>query len=128
MDNISVGRLGEDLACQYLSDKGYRFLGRNYRKPWGEIDIIVRAKNNTLVFVEVKALSENSYEGLSPEDNLTSAKLRKLQRTCQKFVAVNPDWIRGDRGWQLDLVAIKIPAGIGNPVLKNCEINHYENI
>ncbi len=128
MDNISVGRIGEDLASKYLANRDYRILKRNYRKSWGEIDIIARSKANILVFVEVKALKENPAGGLLPEDNLTPAKLQKLQRTCREFVAENPDWVKGDRGWQIDLVAIKIPIGSGNPVLKNCELNHYENI
>ncbi len=128
MDNISTGQLGEDLACKYLIGKGYKILKRNYWKPWGEIDIIARPKTNILVFVEVKALKENSVAGLFPEDNLTSSKLRKLQRTCQGFIAENPDWVKGDRGWQIDLVAIKIPSGSGMPGIGNCEINHYENI
>ena len=75
-----------------------------------------------------KALKENPVGGLLPEDNLTSAKLLKLQRTCKGFIAENPNWIKGDRGWQIDLVAIKIPIGIDNPDIGNCEINHYENI
>jgi putative endonuclease len=128
MDNISTGQLGEDLACEYLANKGYRVLERNYRRPWGEIDIIARAKTNILIFVEVKALKENPAGGLLPEDNLTGSKLQKLQRTCQEFVAENPDWVKGSRGWQIDLVAIKIPAVGNKPALKNCEVNHYENI
>ncbi len=123
-----TGQFGEDLACEYLIGKGYRILKRNYWKPWGEIDIIAVAKTNTLVFVEVKALKENSSAGLLPEDNLTGSKLRKLQRVCRGFVADKPDLIREDRGWQIDLVAVKIPAGADKPSLKNCEINHYENI
>lgn len=128
MDNISIGELGEDIACEYLNGKGYRILKRNYWKPWGEIDIIAVAKTNTLVFVEVKTLKENSSAGLLPEDNLTESKLRKLQRICRGFVADNPNLVREDRGWQIDLVAVKIPVGIDNPALKNCDIRHYENI
>lgn len=125
---LNIGRIGEDLACEYLAGKGYRILKRNYRKQWGEIDIIARARTNDLVFVEVKALKESPSGGLVPEDNLTPAKLKKLQRTCSEFVAENPDMVRGGRGWQIDLVAIKLPIDSGNPVLKNCDINHYENI
>ncbi len=123
-----TGQLGEDIACRYLIGKGYRILKRNYRKSWGELDIIARAKTNVLVFVEVKALKENSFTGLSPEDNLTGSKLEKLQRTCRQFVAENPDMVREDRGWQIDLVAIKLPIGINTPDVKNCDIGHYENI
>ncbi|MBI4085425.1 MAG: YraN family protein [Candidatus Liptonbacteria bacterium] len=128
MDKSATGKLGEDLACEYLVDKGYKILKRNYRRPWGELDIVARAKNNVLVFVEVKALSENPAGGLSPEDHLTVSKLRKLQRTCMALVGEKPEWVIGDRGWQIDLIAINIPVGADNPNLKNCEIRHYENI
>jgi putative endonuclease len=121
-DNISIGKLGEDLACEYLANKGHRILQRNYRKPWGEIDIVARAKDNTLVFVEVKALVGGEKIGLTPEDNLTAAKLMKLRRTCAAFVAKNPDLVNEKRGWRIDLVAITL-----NSETKP-EIRHYENI
>lgn len=124
----SLGQFGEDLACEYLVGKGYRILKRNYRKPWGEIDIVAKAKNNILVFVEVKALKDDSSAGLQPEDHLNYSKLRKLQRICQQFVSENPDLIVGDRGWRIDLIAINIPVGADNPNLKNCAVKHYENI
>jgi putative endonuclease len=91
--NLKIGKLGEDLACEYLVNNGYKILQRNYRKPWGEIDIIGKAKDGTLVFFEVKALAGIDGAGLVPEDNVTAAKLIKLRRTCQAFVAKNPDLV-----------------------------------
>ena len=43
MDNKELGKLGEDLACQYLKQNGYKILARNFVKEWddktkGEID------------------------------------------------------------------------------------------
>lgn len=121
-DNISTGKLGEDLTCEYLINKGCRILQRNYRKPWGEIDIVARLKDNTLVFVEVKALAGGEKIGLMPEDNLTAAKLRKLRRTCEAFVDKHPDLIDEKKGWRIDLVAMTL-NGEAEP-----EIRHYENI
>ena len=51
-----IGKLGENLACEYLKNKGYWVIERNFRRPWGELDIVARQKDGTLVFVEVKAL------------------------------------------------------------------------
>ena len=51
-----VGQIGEDIACQFLERKGFKVLERNYRKPWGEIDIIAE-KDGIVRFVEVKAFS-----------------------------------------------------------------------
>lgn len=54
----NTGRLGEDIACQYLVDKGYKIILRNYTKPWGEIDIIAKSPDKILVFVEVKTMRQ----------------------------------------------------------------------
>ena len=37
-----VGSKGEDLAAEFLKDKGYRIIGRNYKTPIGERDIIAK--------------------------------------------------------------------------------------
>lgn len=138
-----VGKLGEDLACEYLLSKGYKIIDRNYRKPWGELDIIAKDPANILVFVEVKTMRSRpesrildaamphrdnpaihseqcrTVAALQPEDNLTAAKLKKLQRTAQMFAGQFPHLVDDKRGWRIDLLAITLPAN---------KINHYENI
>jgi len=51
-----IAVLGEDLACEYLAQKGYKIIERNFRKKYQEIDIIA-IHTETLVFVEVKIKS-----------------------------------------------------------------------
>ena len=53
MSNITLGRVGEDAACQYLERLGYKVIEQNFRCKLGEIDLIVSDKK-VLVFVEVK--------------------------------------------------------------------------
>lgn len=121
-DNISIGKLGEDLAYEYLVNKGYQILDRNYRKPWGEIDIIGQAKDGTLVFFEVKTLKAPiGSEGLAPEDNLSAAKLKKLKRTCRAYADKYRELISDNKGWRIDLLALTIFG-------KSCDIKHYEHI
>lgn len=125
------GNIGEDLACAYLVKKGYKIIVRNYRKKFGEIDIIGRERDGTLVFIEVKALFEGGVgsTNLSPEDNLTSAKLVKFKKICAAYANRHPDLINDKRGWRMDLLAIKLKnAAIAVAGLKDCEISHYENI
>ncbi|MEP6505992.1 MAG: YraN family protein, partial [Betaproteobacteria bacterium] len=55
-----TGRQGEDLALRYLQARGLCLLERNYRvargpsRRGGEIDLILRDRDGTLVFVEVR--------------------------------------------------------------------------
>lgn len=122
--NISIGKIGEDLAYGYLIKNGYVVLTRNYKEKWDEIDIIGRSKNGTLVFFEVKTINGEA-GGLMPEDNMTSAKLKKLKRACQMFVAKQSDLINNNVGWRIDLLAIALTGP--NPA-KDHIMRHYENI
>ncbi len=133
MTNTSqLGQFGENIACEYLKNKGYKIIERNYRQPWGEIDIIAVAPDKTLVFIEVKTMSRN-IGGIQPEDQLTSAKLQKLQRTAQLYAGHYQEKIKDDKGWRIDLIAINIPQNLNQSVkltdiIKNCDIKHYENV
>ncbi len=124
MNNKSeIGMRGEELACQYLIKEGYRILLRNYRQKWGEIDIIAKDPGGVLVFVEVKAMRQSNpaIAALSPEENLTSAKLKKLQKTAQMFAGKHFDLVDEQSGWRIDLVAICLSAN-------NWTVRHYKNI
>lgn len=41
-EHIEIGKFGEAIACKYLKSKGYKIIERNFRKKWGEIDIICK--------------------------------------------------------------------------------------
>ena len=47
------GNIGEDIACKYLKNIGYRIIERNFSCKQGEIDIVAKDKNE-YVFIEVK--------------------------------------------------------------------------
>jgi putative endonuclease len=122
-----LGKFGEEKACRYLVDKGYKILERNFWKPWGELDIIAKSPDKTLVFMEVKTTRQfgNSElpdsEELEPEMQLTAAKLKKLQRTASLYAGNHPELVSDERGWRIDLLALTING-------KDCEVKHYENI
>jgi len=127
-----TGKLGENLACEYLKGNNYAIITRNYWKPWGEIDIIARDIGGTLVFVEVKTTrsrhskevreNNSSIDELTPEDQMTSAKLKKLKKTAQIFSSRRHDLIKNNAGWQIDLVAVILHGG------DKPELKHYKNI
>lgn len=122
-----IGKLGEDIACGYLVKNAYKIIERNYKKPWGEIDIIAQDQQKTLVFIEVKAMAKNKpdsvYEDyqLVPEDNLTQAKLKQVIKSVSLYANSHQDLI-SQSGWRIDLIAIDIyPDG-------NYDLRHLENI
>jgi putative endonuclease len=104
-----VGRIGEEIAAQFLQGKGFVILERNYRKPWGEIDIIAQ-KGDAVRFVEVKAVSRESLpEDVSremsdyrPEEQVHPTKLKKVARTAELYMAHKND----DRDFQIDVVGV----------------------
>ncbi|MDO8481920.1 MAG: YraN family protein [bacterium] len=102
-----VGRDGEDIACQFLERKGFKILERNYRQPWGEIDIIAE-KAGTIRFVEVKAVSRESLPDISremdyrPEEMVTVSKLKKVARTAELYMENKGD----KREYQIDVVGV----------------------
>lgn len=119
---IAVGAAGEEIAAKFLLTKKYKILYRNYRKPWGELDIIAKDPNGTLVFVEVKTLRCLTLNNpLTPEDNMTVHKLRKTKRAAEMFVGKHSDLLEERVGWRIDLVSICLTSN-------KHEIHHYENV
>ena len=84
-----TGSVGEDLAEAHLLKKGYTILRRNYVTKVGEVDIIAQ-KQETVVFVEVKAFADNSWEGVSPAVNVTPGKQKKIIRVARQYIATLP--------------------------------------
>ena len=52
-EHLEIGKIGEDLACRIIAGKKYLVIERNFRTPFGEIDIIAGYRQE-LVFFEVK--------------------------------------------------------------------------
>lgn len=82
----NFGKTGEDLAVNFLKNKGFTILQRNFFSKFGEIDIIA-TKNNKLHFVEVKTRS-NLLKGL-PHESITFYKIRHLKKACMFFLLKN---------------------------------------
>ena len=110
------GNWGEEISSQYLLDKGYAILERNFRTPHGEIDILVY-KDNCLVFVEVKTRSSNKFG--FPEDAVSPRKQAHMLSAAECYFAQHPDC---PETWQFDIIAITRRPG-SNPT-----IEHFENV
>jgi putative endonuclease len=122
MNKSEIGKIGEEMASKYLIKNGYEIIGRNLREKFGEIDILARQSDETLAFVEVKAMGMSEMGILKPEDNFTTQKIKNVNRMAQFFAAAHPQLIDEDRGWRVDLITVEISLN------GKYTIRHYENI
>ena len=114
--NLQTGSLGENIAKEYLEDKGYKIIKRNYKTKYAEIDIIAKNKD-ILVFVEVRTKKGEQFG--TPEDTLNKIKLVKVKRNAIAYSAA--------KRWQglCRIDAICIVLNQDNVVKR---MKHYENI
>ena len=119
MSTSELGFLAENLAARYLEKRGYSVLDLNYRKPWGEIDIVA-SKEGILVFVEVKA-NRKIISGFEPELRVTSSKIDKVVRTERTYLAEKK--YSPLQEWQVDIISI----GLDEP-RDMAKIKHFKNI
>lgn len=80
---MKLGKMGEDLACEYLVNLGHTIVERNWRSGHYEIDII-STEGGTLHFVEVK--SRVAPVSAAPEENVGFRKQQKLVRAAQLYL------------------------------------------
>ncbi len=78
-----LGDAGENLARDFLKEKGFKILEENYRTRWGELDLIAR-DGETLVFVEVKTRSQKRFG--SPLEAVTEDKRRRIIRMARTYL------------------------------------------
>lgn len=105
---------GEDLACNFLKNKGYKIIDRNFRKGYGEIDIIC-IKNKTLIFVEVKTRTSNLFG--APIEAINYFKLKSLIKTAEFYSHLHPELPKALR---LDAVSVMLDV--------NREVSYIEHI
>jgi len=114
MDSMKIGRKGENVACEHLKKNGYKILKRNYKKKYGEIDIIAQ-KGDLISFIEVKTRNGTEY-GLACEA-VTKSKQEKIIRTAQIFIIEN----KINETYSFDIIEIYHLDG------KIQKIEHIEN-
>src|SRR5687768_5410214 len=81
----SLGKRGEDLACDELEKRGYVIVDRRFRTRCGELDIVAR-DGAVLVFVEVKARSGSNFG--SPFESVTWKKRQRLSQMAASYLFV----------------------------------------
>jgi putative endonuclease len=114
--NRTLGRWGEERAAAHVEERGYQIVARNYRTPFGELDLIIE-QADVLAFVEVKTRSSLKFG--QPEAAVTSKKQAHLVEAAQYFLQEN-QW--EERLWRIDVISI-----LRNPTTRETEITWFEN-
>lgn len=79
------GLAGEEAACAYLRQRGYRIIARNWRCRYGEIDIIAE-QTGLLVIVEVKSRRHGLADPYSPLEAVDARKQLRVIRSARMFI------------------------------------------
>nr|MCU0926475.1 YraN family protein [Hydrogenophaga sp.] len=81
------GDAAEDAALQHLQRSGLRLVQRNFKTPGrggGEVDLIMREPDGTLVFVEVRQRTSASRGGAG--GSITALKQRRIVLAARHFL------------------------------------------
>lgn len=120
--HLDVGRVGEGLAARFVERRGWRIVERNYRVPFGEIDIIAQ-EETCLHFIEVKTVSREKYsqgeDVYRPEELVHEKKLNKIRKVAE-FYLVSRE-ISGEG--QVDVVVVHL-----NQSRKTAQCTLIENV
>ena len=103
----ALGRWGEDLAASHLTAAGMQVLDRNWRCSQGELDLVARDRDGTVVFVEVKTRSGTGFG--APAEAVGRVKARRLRVLACRWLLEH----RQPRGVELrfDVVGIlRVPG------------------
>lgn len=116
--NRSLGKWGEQVAADFLLANGYSIVARNWKSPYGEVDLIA-SRMDTLIFVEVNTRTGKNFG--FPEEAVTPLKQEHLINCAQTYL----DEINACPAldWQIDVIAIIVLDRGAN----RFELKHYEN-
>ena len=111
-----IGILGERLALEFLQKKGYRLKCKNFRTPFGELDIVARHGSST-VFIEVRTRTTSS---LGPP--LLSVTRVKQIHIIKNALFYLKRYGGIDSCWRIDVISVKLGR---DRILE--DIEHIEN-
>lgn len=116
--NIEKGKLGEDIAAQYLQKIGYKIIERNWHySKNAEIDIVAVDKD-TIVFVEVKTRTNLNYG--HPFEAIDFRKLNKIHTAILGYLN---NCEKKYKKYRIDGIAI---IGLKNPTIEHLkDIGQY---
>lgn len=116
-----LGDIGEKIAQKYLKDKGYEIIELNYRKKQGEIDLVGKTPDKSLVFFEIKTRTLLSGKYGLPEESVNYFKQKKLRKTAEFFL-YEKNYNPLETNWRFDILTV-----ILNTNEKKAFIRHINN-
>lgn len=113
MNNRQFGDFGEEIACKFLQDNGYKILARNvHYSRFCELDIVAEYKKTT-VFVEVKTRKSDAYG--TPFEAITKTKYDNIKKGALNYLKEHPA-----KNYRIDVIGITL-----KPELK---IEHLQGV
>jgi putative endonuclease len=82
----AAGSRFEALAARHLEGLGYQILDRNYQLRRGELDLVARAPDGTICFVEVRARADRHFG--APEETVGAEKRRRIIGAARHYLAM----------------------------------------
>lgn len=96
-----TGDAAEDRACRHLQHLGLTLIARNYRCPYGEIDLVMQ-HGSTLVFVEVRYRRQTAFG--TPMETVDARKQARLRATAEHYL--QQDRRTSNAACRFDIVAV----------------------
>lgn len=114
--NISIGKLGEQLASDFLKANGCKVIDKNFHTRYGEIDLIVTLGDEVL-FIEVKTRTSSRYG--YPETAVDRKKIQHLFKVIGIYRSVKAC----KSFWRMDIISVEL-----DQKTKKAKIIWFKNI
>lgn len=99
MNKRKLGKLGEEIASDFLIKNGVKIIERNYNTKYGEIDLIA-LENETIIFIEVKLRKNKKYGAI--EETINWNKINKMRDAAEFYL----QQFKEDRKCRFDIILI----------------------
>ncbi len=117
MKSKQLGNMGENIAKDYLQNRGFKIIDSNVLTRFGEIDIVAY-KDRCYHFIEVKARTNNEYG--SAIEGISTAKYKHILKSIDIYLTKN----RLHNAFvSVDVIAIDFKGGNDN-----YEVDWVQNI
>ena len=101
---MKLGRRGEDLAAEELTQCGYEIVARNWHCQIGEVDLVAR-RTETWTFFEVRTRRGRAFG--TPEESVTAGKRRRMVKVAQMYLSTHDVNVH-EVDWRIGVVAVEM--------------------